>query len=296
MTVMILFITISLDRSADSLATIVTSNAGASVLTECNKELHDSFGVLAFKNDTSRLSNLAHYYISESIDGINRFIHLKLEAVLVETGDSSDLYYLEFKDQLAALGKKSIVKKYNQKEGLSYFSGTYLPSQIAYSSSSLNPSLVLSRLDSSYTPGSGLFATQYVMSNLTINEIEYVVFGGVTASQNESSCWNTIFAIRCLINCVEEIEDPILWLEAIMRAMEETDQIMNDELQLRNYLSAMLFVMSSSKTMYLRVMDVMQLTIGNGFYFKDYAYSFDITARYKRGEKNGLYTQHHSWT
>ena len=296
MALLAIIITASLDRAADSIADVVTANAGSSVLTECNKDLHDEFGVLALRNNESRLSNLADYYISESIDGLSRFVHLRLNAAVVDIEDRDDLYVSEYKKQLAVLGLKSLVFGKSRAAGLTSFSGSNLPSQNHYGSGGASALSVLNALNGNFSPGQGLGITEYAMRVFTHEEVEYMLLGHSVASENESSTRDLIFAIRCLIDCIEEIEDPVLWLEAIARAWEETDEIMANPSELEHYLRAMVYVMANSNKFAYRMMDLMQLTVGGDFYFEDCAYSFELTAQFSRGKKSGIVVQKHQYT
>jgi len=288
-----------MDRAADSIAEIITANAGSSVLTECNKKLHDQFGVLAIKNSPSHLSNLADYYISNSADGLKSFIHLKLNAVFVDTGVSNNLYITDFKKQISSLGIKNIVFGKRKESGLTSFAGKDLPSKRFNSFFDISAADVSSVLDGSRllnTAGESFGITEYVMHIFTDEEIEYLIFGNPDAQSNRNSTKNLIFAIRCIINCTEEIEEPLLWIEAIARAWNETDAIMNEPLELEKYLRAMVAVLSGMNKLSYRIMDIMQLTVGGDFNFKDYCYGFTLTAQYKRGSKHGTVTQIHKYT
>ena len=296
MALLSIVITVSLDRAADSIADVVTANAGASVLTECNKELHDQFGILALRNNESHLSNLADYYISESIDGLSRFVHLSLNAAIIDIEDRNDLYISDFRKQVSLLGAKSLIFKKTKNAGLTSFYAPNLPSHTHGGASGLAASAVLNVLNGSMRPGEGLGITEYATNIFTDAEQEYLIFGKSDAASNESSTRNLIFAIRCLIDCVEEIEDPILWLEAIARAWEETDEIMANPVELERYLKAMIFALSAGNKLSYRIMDLMQMTVGGDFLFEDYAYGFDLTAQFSRGKKSGIVTQTHRYT
>ena len=296
MALLAIVITASLDRAADSIADVVTANAGSSVLTECNKDLHDEFGVLALRNNENRLSNIADYYISESIDGLSRFVHLRLNAAIVDIEDRNDLYVSEFKKQVSELGLKSLVFKKTKAYGLTSFSGSNLPSKTHFGSGGASAISVMNALSGNMSFGQGFGITQYVMNIFTHEEIEYLLFGLPSISENEASTRDLIFAIRCLIDCIEEIEDPILWLEAIARAWEEADRIMANPSELERYLKAMVYVMANTNKLAYRMMDLMQLSIGGDFNFEDYAYSFELTAQFSRGKKSGIVVQKHSYT
>ncbi len=296
MALLSIVITASLDRAADSIADVVTANAGSSVLTECNKELHDKFGVLAVKSDENHLSNLADYYISESIDGLSRFVHLSLNAAMVDIEDSKDLHVTEFKKQVSALGLKNLIFGKTKTSGLTSFYGHNLPSHCYYGSGSASAASVLMALNGNLSIGSGAGITKYTMSTFTDEEIEYLLFGMPTIESNRESTRELIFAIRCLIDCVEDIEDPIMLIEAIARAWRETDEIMANPSELERYLKAMVYVMSTTNKLAYRMMDLMQLTVGGDFNFENYAYSFELTAQFSRGKKRGTVVQKHSYT
>lgn len=294
-----IIIGVSLDRAADSIAVTVTANAGSSVLTECNKSLHDTFGVLALKNSVNHLSNLINYYIDNSIDGLNRFVHLKLNAAIVDTGESSDLYVSDFKKQISKLGLKSIVFKKTKETGLTDFTGSNLPSKthgsgFGISAEGISELLQGKNIINKLSEGFGI--TEYVMNIFTDEEIEYLIFGNSSAEANKDSTRTLIFAIRCIIDGTEAIEDPLLIVKAIAQAWTETDEIMADPAQLQSYLRAMVTIMSESKKLAFRIMDIMQLTIGGDFCFEDYTYGFTVTAQFSRGNKNGTITQVHSCT
>ncbi len=296
MALLSIVITASLDRAADSIADVATANAGSSVLTECNKSLHDEFGVLAIKNNENHLSNLANYYISESIDGLSRFVHLSLNAAIIDIEDREDLFVNDFKKQIAELGLKNLVFNKTKSKGLTNFYAPNLPSHYVYASGNLSAAAVLKALSGGISVGQGLGISQYVMSVFTDEEIEYLLFGRKTAEENWNSTRNLIFAIRCLINCVEEIEAPELWAEAIALAWEETDEIMENQAELEMYLRAMVSVIANSNMLSYRIMDIMQMTVGGDFEFKNYAYGFELTAQFSRGNKNGIVTQIHKYT
>ena len=296
MALLSIVITASLDRAADSIAEVVTANAGSSVLTECNKNLYDKFGVLAIQKNEDLLSNLADYYISESVDGLNRFVHLHLNAAMVDIEDRTDLYVTEFKKQISELGFKGLIVSKAKATGLTSFAGNRLPSFTHSGADGLAASSVLMALNGNLSIGTGAGITQYVMNTFTDEEIEYLLFGMPDIESNRQSTRNLIFAIRCLIDCVEDIKDPIMIIEAIARAWRETDEIMSNKPELERYLKAMVYVMSSSNKLAYRIMDVMQMTVGGDFNFENYAYSFELTAQFSRGKKSGVVVQKHSYT
>lgn len=287
--------TISLDRAADSISDVVTANAGSSLMTECSKDLHDKFGVLAINKDEDHLSRLASYYISESIDGVKRFVHLDLNAAIVNVEPSVNLYVADFKNQISALGLKSLVFGKTKESGLTSFAGTNLPSH-NYSGFSLpDAKSLVSFLNAGKTIGEGAGILSYVKNIFTLEEQEYLLFGHPTVEENFHSTRNTVFAIRCVIDGVDAIEDPIALAAAILQAWQETDEIMSNRTETQRYVDAMCAAMSTSNKFAYRIMDIMQMTVGGNFNFENYTYEFDLIAQYKRGKKHGTVTQKHSY-
>lgn len=287
--------TISLDRAADSISDVVTANAGSSLMTECNKDLHDKFGVLAINKDEDHLSRLASYYISESIDGVKRFVHLELNAAIVNVETSQNLYVADFKNQISALGLKSLVFGKTKESGLTSFAGTNLPSHSHSGFSLPDAKSLVSFLNAGKTIGEGAGILSYVKNIFTLEEQEYLLFGHPTVEENFHSTRNTVFAIRCVIDGVDAIEDPIALAAAILQAWQETDEIMSNRTETQRYVDAMCAAMSTSNKFAYRIMDIMQMTVGGNFNFENYTYEFDLIAQYKRGKKHGTVTQKHSY-
>lgn len=287
--------TASLDRAADSIATVVTANAGSSIMTECNKDLYDQFGVLAINKDTNHLARLADYYISDSIDGIKRFVHLGLNSVMIDIEPSFNLYVADFKTQITTLGVKSLVFSKTKSSGLTNFAGNNLPSHKYGGWSLPSAKTLVSYLNFGKVAGQSAGITSYVKNVFTLEEQEYLLFGHSGIDQNYSSTRNTIFAIRCVIDGIDDIEDPIALALAIAEAWRETNQIMNDRSELQTYVDAMCAAMATSNKFAYRIMDLMQIYVGQDFYFENYAYKFKIIAQYSRGKKHGTFTQEHSY-
>lgn len=294
--VLTVLITAALDRAADSISDAVSANAGASVLTECHKELHERYGIFAIKNTPAHLSRLADYYISEALGGFSRLTDLKLNAAIVDTGSSSSFFFKEFRKQIAGQGKKGFLCPKEKSEGLRYFSGDSLPSKSLPFFAGIDPADLAEGIDMIQYAGNALFITQYAINNFTHAELEYLIFGGSSAELNEAYMRAAIFAMLCIKYGVKDIEEPILLIEAVLRANAEADRIMKSPHELARYLRAMIVLLSGSRMLMLRMMDIMQLSIGNGFYFKDYAYSFELTAQFSRGSKTGVVRQRHSYT
>ena len=136
---------------------------------------------------------------------------------------------------------------------------------------------------------------QHTRTYLTY-ETEYILFGYSTDEANLSSIRRSIYAVLYAKNLAEAGEIPVDPIEAAIllarvafETESELDEIISggevDGMCYTAYLRAFLSLLSRDEKM-ARLMDIMQLNLqyidGSSFSFADYAYGFDLTARFAK--------------
>ena len=290
----------SLDKAAASIDETLTANAGTNILTEYNEKLYSEFGMLAHRADSGRLNKLADYYISTGLFSIGTLVHSKLIRCDVQTAKYNACNINNFSKALdRAFLKMNLNPNSKERTGITSFSGNALPSQF------LGKTGFFSGVESIFDAnpqGFGLVQIQYIYNFLTEAEAEYILFGAASADTNRAYTYAAVYAIRYIEDGIDDIEDPVALVIALAQAYEETERVMNGGSEpilgtqgtLKDYLRYMLLVVPESLRI-ARIMDIMQLSVGGGFNFVEYAFGCDITAEFRRGNKYGTITQTHTY-
>ncbi len=289
----------SLDKAAASIDETLTANAGTNILTEYNEKLYKEFGMLAHRADSGRLNKLASYYINTGLSSKGTLVHSKLIIIDVRTAKYNACNINNFSKALDRAFVKMNVGQRPERAGLTNFYGAALPSRF------LGKTGFLSGIDGVFEvnpQGLALVQIQYIYQFLTETEAEYILFGDASADTNRNYTFASVYGIRCIADGADKIEDPIALALALAQAYKETEDIMNGmavpflgtQGTLKDYLRYMLLLVPESLRI-ARTMDIMQLSVGGGFSFVEYAFGCDITAGFRRGNKYGTITQTHTY-
>lgn len=298
---MILFSTLfthSLDKAAASIDESITVNAGTNILTEFNPKLFSEFGMLAHPANSDRLTKLADYYIRTGLSSKGTLVHSKLVSLQVSARKYNALDVNNFSKAL----DKAFIKmsqRGTERQGLSDFHGRTLPSEF------LKKSWFFTYEDGIFSLGPEglmLIQIQYIYRFFNEAEAEYILFGNADAGVNSNATFASVYAIRFIEDGIKDIEDPLALAAAIAIAYKETETVMNGgavpilgtQGTLKDYLRYMMVLVPEDVRL-ARMMDIMQLSVGGDFRLIEYAFGCEITAEFRRGNKNGTITQTHCY-
>jgi len=311
MFLIMVIIEVSSGFAAQSITNDACFVTGRSLLAEYNKPLFKRYGLFALKADEDELKAKVREYMNTDLKVNKCVVKLKLDSAVVDTSAYAALDGNAFIKQVSKLGLICMAENIIQEPeknvivtGHPTVPGSNLPSQLLGFHSRELVLLSGGMLEISPTV---IAADEYILSfcsnqlnqlqnTYLVNEIEYILFGYSTDGENLASIRRSIYGVLYAKNLAEAGEIPTDPIEAavilIQIALEtETDleEIMGggevDGMNYSSYLRAFLSLLENDEKM-ARLMDIVQLNLqyidGSSFSFIDYAYGFDLTARFSK--------------
>lgn len=310
MFLIMVIIEVSSGFAAKSISEDACFVTGRSLLAEYNKPLFKRYGIFAVRADEHELEDKFRDYMSTDLSVRKCVVKMKLDSADVDCSAYTALDTNSFLKQVSKLGLAAMTGNLiNGQQQNIIITGhptvlsNSLPSKLlGYHSREM---VVLSGGIFEISP-TILAADEYILASCSnavsqrhdtylTYETEYILFGYSTDYDNLASIRRSIYPILYAQNLseVEVPTDPLL--AAIVLAAvaaeteEELDELLNggevDGMNYMSYLRTFLSLLSRDEKM-ARLMDIMQLNLqyidGSSFSFIDYAYGFDLTAKFAK--------------
>ena len=304
-------IEVSSGFAAKSITEDASFVTGRSLLAEYNKALFKRYGIFALKADEYGLENKFREYMDTDLAVRKCVVKLKLDSVDIDTSRCTALDTGSLLKQVSKIGLSAIAgnlisgqQQNTVVTGHPTVLNSSLPSRLlGYHSREM---VLLSGGILEISP-TVIAADEYILSfcsnavnqkpyTYLTNETEYILFGYSTDEANLASMRRSIYPVLYAQNFAEagELpEDPVLLAILLAKIAAETDEELDviisggeaDGMNYTAYLRAFLSLLSKNEKM-ARLMDIMQLNLqyidGSSFSFIDYAYGFDLTAKFAK--------------